>query len=328
MLLADPSPTSFDLRFRLFGTDVRIHPLFWLITAVFGWSWSILKVLPGNGLGEVALWIACVFFSVLLHEFGHVWMGRVFGAKGHIVMHSMGGLAIGAANVPYRWQRILVSAAGPGIQLILFGVILGLVHFGVVSLPGDPWRMQFAPTNVLQMALMMLIMINFYWAMLNLLPVWPLDGGQIMREVCGMVSPRNGMTVSLWISIATAVLLCVNVALQQLQRKQEDLRAKGQVVAAEETKWKTLSEYAGLSPRFGSFHAEIYLPPITEQVMRGDKEREVAFERGWVSFGTGWFTVFFFAMFAFGSFQALMQQKQQRRRFWGEDDDQPPWRRR
>src|SRR5262249_16510341 len=135
MILADPTPTPLDLRFRLFGTDVRVHPFFWIITAIFGWSWSGLKVLPGNGIGEVVLWILCVFVSVLLHEFGHVWMGRAFGARGHIVLHSMGGLAIGSANVPSRWQRILVSAAGPGIQLALFGVLYGLLVAGHLPWP-------------------------------------------------------------------------------------------------------------------------------------------------------------------------------------------------
>src|SRR5262245_38491573 len=120
MMLADPSPTPLDLRFRLFGTDVRVHPLFWLISVIFGWSWRNVNLLPGGGLGEVALWVACVFFSILLHEFGHVWMGRAFGASGHIVLHGMGGLAIGSSDVPYRWQRVLVSAAGPGIQLLFF----------------------------------------------------------------------------------------------------------------------------------------------------------------------------------------------------------------
>jgi membrane-associated protease RseP (regulator of RpoE activity) len=168
------------------------------------------------------------------------------------------------------------------------------------------------------MALMMLIMINFYWAMLNLLPVWPLDGGQITRDLCNMISPRQGMTVSLWISIATAVLLCVNVALQQMQLGRDLMGGRRQASAGQETKWKTLPEYVGLSPNFGTFHATIHLPPIEDENGR-------LHERGSLSFQTGWFTVFFFAMFAFGSFQALMQQKQQRRRYW--DDDDPPWRR-
>jgi stage IV sporulation protein FB len=289
-MLADPGPTQFDLRFRLFGTNVRVHPLFWLITILFGWSWRALEVLPGNGLLEVALWVVCTFFSILLHEFGHVWMGRAFGSHGHIVLHSMGGLAIGSAEVPYRWQRILVSAAGPGIQLALFGVLMGLVYSGVISLSGDPWGMVFRPTNAFQVALMMLVMINFYWAMVNLLPVWPLDGGWITRDVCGIISPRAGTLIALWISLIVSGLMCLNVVLLL-------------------TKSKTLPEYVGLHRYFGTFHAVIVLPD-------GDA----------VAFGSGMFTALLFGLFAFSSLQGIMNESAaKRRRYW--DDDQVPWER-
>src|SRR5262249_53158681 len=133
VLLYDPGGTPLDLRFRLFGTQVRVHPMFWLIMALLGWSGGG-GVLPGNGLGDTLVFVLCAFVSILLHEFGHVWMGRAFGARGHIVLHGMGGLAIGSADVPHRWQRILVSAAGPGIQLILYAAIyFGLVRSGLLS---------------------------------------------------------------------------------------------------------------------------------------------------------------------------------------------------
>jgi Zn-dependent protease len=292
-MLADPGPTPFDLRFRLFGTDVRVHPFFWLLTLLFGWSWSSLGLLPGGGMLEVLLWVACVFLSILLHEFGHVWMGRAFGSHGHIVLHSMGGLAIGSAEVPYRWQRILVSAAGPGIQLILFGVIMGVVYSGAISLEGDPWKMVFRPTNPFQVALMMLLMINFYWAMLNLLPVWPLDGGWITRDVCGIISPRTGTLMALWISLVVSGVMCLNVVLLL-------------------TKSKTLPEYVGLNHYFGTFHAVIVLPD-------GDV----------VSYGSGMFTALLFGLFAFSSLQGIMNESrtsQRRRRYW-DDDDEVPWKR-
>ena len=62
------------------------------------------------------LWIACVFLSILLHEFGHVWAGRGFGSDASIVLYSFGGLAVGASDQRLRWQRIIVYLAGPGIQ--------------------------------------------------------------------------------------------------------------------------------------------------------------------------------------------------------------------
>src|SRR5579872_1495033 len=78
----EPDRTPYDLRWRMLGTDVRVHPFFWLFSAVLGWN-EFSR--PGGGVGYLALWVGCVFVSVLLHEFGHVFMGRLFGADAHIV---------------------------------------------------------------------------------------------------------------------------------------------------------------------------------------------------------------------------------------------------
>jgi Zn-dependent protease len=143
-----------------------------------------------------------VFVSILLHELGHVLMGRAFGSDGHIVLHSMGGLAIGSTNLRRRWQRIAVLGAGPGVQLLLF-VPLWLV----LTRPWPIW--QYRPQTPMQLAGLMLLEINLFWPILNLLPVWPLDGGQITREVCEGVAHRQGRVVSLWISLVVSAVLAV-----------------------------------------------------------------------------------------------------------------------
>ncbi len=50
--------TPYDLRFRLLGIPVRIHPIFWLVSIVLGWR--------DHNLPMVALWVACVFVSILV----------------------------------------------------------------------------------------------------------------------------------------------------------------------------------------------------------------------------------------------------------------------
>ena len=90
-MLGLAAPTAYDLRFRLLGVPVRIHPLFWLVACLLGGPW-----LEGRwGAGYLLLWVACVFVSILVHELGHVLAGRAFGARGHILLYSFGGLAIG-----------------------------------------------------------------------------------------------------------------------------------------------------------------------------------------------------------------------------------------
>jgi Zn-dependent protease len=187
----------------MFGVRIRVHPLFWVVAAVLGFD--AYAAGPGGNFGLLFLWVGCVFVSILWHEFGHVLMGRAFGADGHIVLYGMGGLAIGSKDGKQaRWQRIAVSLAGPLAQLLLFAALWGLVHPTWSPVP-VPWR-----RNVAQV-LGMLLFINLYWPLLNLLPLWPLDGGQIAREVCEGLLGVKGVIASLWISIVVSGLLALQV---------------------------------------------------------------------------------------------------------------------
>src|SRR5690348_11709576 len=119
MYLNEPQPTAYDLRFRLLGTDVRVHPMFWLVSVLLNF-----RLLQTGRIDLLLIWIACVFVSILVHEFGHVLMGRAFGSHAHIVLYSFGGLAVGSKEGLRRWQRVLVLFAGPGAGFVLFGAVL------------------------------------------------------------------------------------------------------------------------------------------------------------------------------------------------------------
>jgi Zn-dependent protease len=206
-VLLAPDPTPYDLRWRMFGVRIRVHPLFWVVAALLGFEWS--KV----GFPFLLLWVACVFVSVLWHELGHVFMGRLFGSPGHIVLFSFGGLAIGSGDVPRRYQRVLVSAAGPLAQLLLLVPIAVALN----QIDGVPfgWEMliPYRGEEAAVLGLKMLAQINLFWPLLNLLPIWPLDGGQITREVCEGASEERGRVVSLGISAAVSGVLAAHVLL-------------------------------------------------------------------------------------------------------------------
>jgi Zn-dependent protease len=222
----EQSTTPLDLKFRLFGTHVRVHPFFWLGAAIFGWSFL------SEGILYLVLWIACVFFSILLHEFGHVWMGRAFGVNSYIVLQGICGLAVPDYRPYERWKRILISLAGPGIQFLFVGILLAVLN---LAFPLPPLRADFVakldwvdrillPAYALEaphwveMLLVQLIYINIFWPIFNLLPVWPLDGGQVAREVWTKFAPRNGVRFSLIMSI----VVCAIVALNSLSGMQKD----------------------------------------------------------------------------------------------------------
>jgi Zn-dependent protease len=206
VLLLEPERTQFDLSWRMFGTHIRVHPMFWLFSAILGWPWLHL------GTEYLLLWIACSFISILVHEFGHVLVGRLFGSRGDIVLYSFGGLAVGSSNLPRRWQRVAVLLAGPGAGFLVFGLVVLLQDYAVPHL--DPEL----NLPLLWIALGMLWSMNLVWGLLNLVPIWPLDGGQVSREVLSALIPGRGLQLSLGISFLLAALLAIHSLLAANER--------------------------------------------------------------------------------------------------------------
>jgi Zn-dependent protease len=220
MVLLEPGYTPYDLRFRVMGIPVRVHPMFWLVTAIMGFN----ALNEQNGLARFGIWVACMFFSILIHEMGHVLMGRFCGTDGKIVLYAFGGLAIPDRHLYNRWQRIAVSSAGPLAQFLLVAVLAtGVAAYNredlepmlnmlraLVGLAPDGNRQLDLP-DLVQEAIWDLLLINIFWALLNLLPIWPLDGGQIARDFLdGAMRDGQGIRVSLGISLALAVLLTIH----------------------------------------------------------------------------------------------------------------------
>jgi Zn-dependent protease len=220
MLLLEPGHTAYDLRFRVFGIPVRVHPMFWLFTAILGFS----ALNEENGTAKFAIWIVCVFSSILLHELGHALTGKIFGNDGHIVLYAFGGVAVHRRQFHHRWQRIVVLFAGPGIQLALVGCMLvGLACMGeerleaginlILALLGIPSQgpISLGLHPLLQRAIFDLFFINMFWALINLLPIYPLDGGQISKESLDAAMPGGqGERVAYGISMVIAALLTIH----------------------------------------------------------------------------------------------------------------------
>lgn len=179
MSVLEPEPGDYDINFRLFHTPVRITPGFWVLHSIIG-----LILTKEFGIGWGIFWVAAVTGSILLHEFGHVFVGRHFGATGEIVLTVLGGLAMGSADLHHRSHRVAVYLAGPLAQLGFAGLLwLGRLGAEQTLSPGERLPIP------LWLGLSALIAINVHWPLFNLIPVPPLDGGRVVREYLESLRP-------------------------------------------------------------------------------------------------------------------------------------------
>jgi Zn-dependent protease len=210
MLIGEPPPTQADLHFRLFGFPVRVHPYFWLVSLILGMgSFRDRQAEPS----KVLIWIAVVFISILVHELGHAFLQRYFGGHPWITLYSLGGLA--SCNDCDRSPRsqIIILLAGPVAGFILAGLLVAALYgmgrvrgfelslFPVIWVPFGPDR------PLINWFIGYMLGVNIVWGLVNLLPIYPLDGGQISRELFTLASPRQGIIQSLQLSIGAAALM-------------------------------------------------------------------------------------------------------------------------
>jgi len=202
-------PTQYDLRFTVVGFKVRVHPLFWLIALLLG-SFGDLLSIP--------IWVFVLFVSILIHELGHALAFRYYGVDSHILLHAMGGLTIpeaapwggGWANVsPSPRQQIVISLAGPftGFLFAMF-IILGANLLGGVPrevllgfIPVPQFLSLPIGGDVVNRFIELMLWVNIFWGLINLLPVYPLDGGQVSRNILIQYDPWDGVRKSLWLSV-------------------------------------------------------------------------------------------------------------------------------
>ena len=205
-MLAEPTPMQGDVRFSITNIPIRISIWSWPAYAFFGWDF--INDFANNGTFKIVrltMWVLAVAGSILLHELGHAWAFRRFGISSRIVLYYFGGLAIPDGR-NYREvssvQQIIVSAAGPLIQLMIAAIVFAAVWFA------NPAWLLTAPDRFpfLRVLIHDLLLINTVWALFNLLPIYPLDGGQISRELFLMKNTSTGIRNSLILSTVTAVI--------------------------------------------------------------------------------------------------------------------------
>lgn len=158
--------------FKVAGIEVFLH-----------WSWflvAIYEVQVWRSMFSSPLWALLLyvglFVLVTMHEFGHALACRQVGGQANrIVLWPLGGIAF--VSPPPRAGAMLWSiAAGPMVNLLLVPILTFAQHAAA--------RAGWMTTNAdAYLILLWLWRINLALLLFNLLPIYPLDGGQIVRAL-------------------------------------------------------------------------------------------------------------------------------------------------
>ena len=225
MLLGEPPHSDYDLQFQFLGYRVRVTWGFWVLALILGWQMArgmdALAVM--NGMASpgqpvlLIIWVAAVFLSILVHELGHAYAMTYYRMPSRIVLYHFGGIAIpefgawnaGRARQAGPAENIVIFAAGPAAQLALAGVAWAIAYamrvpivlYGFQITPGE------LPSSVALLAVLEFIVYpSVFWAVLNLIPIIPLDGGQITKNALYLSNVQNPTQVAHMVSVGAGAV--------------------------------------------------------------------------------------------------------------------------
>lgn len=198
---------------QIVGIDIRVHVTFFLILLLgaFQWSGTTPDSLLGATFGVVLMIL--LFTSVTLHELGHSLMARRFAIPVKaITLLPLGGVAEIERNPEKPLHDLLISVAGPLVNIAIAGVLLLLI--GVSSplalLNGHGLMPHRGNEPSFDTLLAWLLTANISLFVFNLIPAYPLDGGRILRAVLAMIlGYPKATTIAATIGQSIAIVLGV-----------------------------------------------------------------------------------------------------------------------
>ena len=159
---------------RLFEVPLKCH-----------WSLLILLFLfvRAYGVNLGFLYCGLTIISVVIHEYAHVWMAQRYGIPvSRVVL-----MALGAAAM--MDQRDLIGEFKKELKMSLAGPLASLALGVVFYIP-----LLFLPAGVLYKGFYFISIINVAMFLLNMLPIYPMDGGRILNALLSMgFSKKNGI---------------------------------------------------------------------------------------------------------------------------------------
>lgn len=187
---------------RIAGIPIYLDMLFVLIVMVFCYPYFTSGNTQLMSAGLII--VAGILISILLHELGHAFAGRLFGVDvSHIELTGLGGIAHFDRSLPRSAiKRSVIYLAGPAVNLALWQ--------GLGALTGLSAEMG---RSMLALPLAVLSSVNLFLLIFNLLPAYPLDGGRTLDAWLGSLL---GPVWSTRIVAGLGLVVAVGVALVAL----------------------------------------------------------------------------------------------------------------
>ena len=178
--------------FSLFGVQVKIHPSIWVTLALMAY----LLCGGEQGMLGMALFVVAGFLCIFAHEMGHAMAGRWLGACRPVVdMEWLGGSCTNNVCNLSRTKLIMTALAGPFTSMALVLPVLGWMMCSYGDADGAVLRLwalvcgivpasmfEFCPPMIVLFCTYM-VQVAVWWSLLNLLPIFPLDGGVVMYHL-------------------------------------------------------------------------------------------------------------------------------------------------
>jgi stage IV sporulation protein FB len=185
----EPPRSGLELRWQAIGIRFRVLPSFFLVSALFAY------IFVGFNLIAMAIDVACIFVAILFTEFVQALVYRSYGLRSTVLIQEFGGGIYPEHEPPTALQRITAALSNPASSFLLFA----LVYY-------SNEHYHWADANLYAgFAYFILKIISLFWGIIGLLPIFPYPGGRVMLEVLSAVSPRNGLVMTLGISIAVGL---------------------------------------------------------------------------------------------------------------------------
>lgn len=167
--------------FRIFGIQLAVHASFLLLLAYYGYEGWTEGGLTGL-IWSISL-IVLFFVCVILHELGHSLTARRYGVRvPRILLLPIGGMAE-FDRIPRKpSEELLITLAGPAVNFLLAAALLPLVWRGLVTVEEIP---VYSIASIIDQ----LWFANLVMGIFNLLPVFPMDGGRILRAMLAIKLP-------------------------------------------------------------------------------------------------------------------------------------------